>query len=1177
GADDIYGTTHDDPMMSGGAGDDYLLGGEGDDLLIGDSDDDFLFGQAGNDYLQGGAGNDFLLGHQNIPDHYQITDPRAYIEYDEYGWDSWSNSLWVRQTSLEFDALHGGEGSDVLIGYGELDGGLGNDRLLGVGTLNGGAGDDLIIAHQAARWIYESGPSNAYAYYYDDVMDRTAIRGGTGNDELLGNEWTTYVFERGDGQDTILNDRNAGGGEQCVEFRGHISASDVRFERQGGDLIVHYGDVNDQITIADWFTPEVSSGGRTTLPGKIDRFEFSDGTVITLSEAEAGLTNSSDTDEVIPNDLPADEDRVLVGDDGYDVLMGRTGNDTLEGRGGINHLSGMDGNDTLRGGSGVSNLRGGEGDDTYLYGVGDRDCFIINNDFQGGVDVLRFLEGIRPEDVSVIRDRTNLVLTVNRGVITVVSYFQNQGVNDDALNAIEFADGTSWGYDDVMSHLTLGTQYANELYGDFTDDQLDGLAGDDTLYGAGGGDLLSGSAGDDRLYGEAGADTLEGGVDNDWLYGGAGDDVQHGGDGDDILLGGLGDDTLLGGTGDDDYGYSIGQGMDVIDNAGGGYDTLLFMDVTAERLSFSQDGDDLVVLVDGDLGQSVRVTNHFLGGDAAIDVIRPSDGAEIPAADIAALLTPLPAVDNGPGDTTSVDNGNGGETPTDTGGGDSSTDTTVPDAGGDTTETVTPQAPGGDDSLIGTDVDETLIAGAGNDTLSAGLGNDRLLGGAGDDTYVYTGGQDALEETAGTDLLRFENGITFNQVASGLLKSGDDLVLRVNGGPDQVTLNNFFLGGDYLVETIEFATGGELTAAQIFGAFGLSIPVATSDFAQTISGSSTNDGALNGADQADLILGYNGDDDLLGDAGDDRLEGGNGADSLTGGSGDDALVGGRGDDTYIFRAGDGQDLIDNRGGGVDTLQFEGIAFNQVASGLMRSGDNLILRVSGGSDQVTLQHYFQGGDHAVDRISFISGGELSAEQIFGAFGLTNPDPSGSPDYPGLPDEQGYGTVTVGDAADASYLAGSDADFIDAGAGDDLLQGRSGDDYLIGGYGNDLYLIGDASGQDTVNNFDADDTGTDTVRFEEAAIEDLWFSRNGHDLAISLAGTDDQVTVAHWYDGPANEVDRIEAAGSVLLNNQVDQLVAAMASYNVPAGVGNVIPQDVQESLQPILAENWQAIA
>jgi hypothetical protein len=100
--------------------------------------------------------------------------------------------------------------------------------------------------------------------------------------------------------------------------------------------------------------------------------------------------------------------------------------------------------------------------------------------------------------------------------------------------------------------------------------------------------------------------------------------------------------------------------------------------------------------------------------------------------------------------------------------------------------------------------------------------------------------------------------------------------------------------------------------------------------------------------------------------------------------------------------------------------------------------------------------------------------------------------------------------------------------------------------------------------------------DTARFDDGNYEDLWFSRDGNDLTITRAGTDDQVTIAQWYAAPAYEVDRIEAAGSVLLNNQVDQLVAAMAAYDVPAGVGNVIPQDVKDNLQPVLAENWQAI-
>jgi hypothetical protein len=39
--------------------------------------------------------------------------------------------------------------------------------------------------------------------------------------------------------------------------------------------------------------------------------------------------------------------------------------------------------------------------------------------------------------------------------------------------------------------------------------------------------------------------------------------------------------------------------------------------------------------------------------------------------------------------------------------------------------------------------------------------------------------------------------------------------------------------------------------------------------------------------------------------------------------------------------------------------------------------------------------------------------------------------------------------------------------------------------------------------------------------------------------------------------------------------VNQLVMAMASYDVPSGFGNVIPQDVSDALQPVLAESWQA--
>src|SRR5690606_23655031 len=136
-----------------------------------------------------------------------------------------------------------------------------------------------------------------------------------------------------------------------------------------------------------------------------------------------------------------------------------------------------------------------------------------------------------------------------------------------------------------------------------------------------------------------------------------------------------------------------------------------------------------------------------------------------------------------------------------------------------------------------------------------------------DDTYVYTAGQDVIEEVgAGADTLVFSNGITFGQVASGLVKSGNDLLLRVNGSSaNQVTLKNFFLGGGDLVETITFENGGQqLTAAQIFGAFGLSVPAPGPAFDATTQGTTGDDAALNGTAQRDLLQGFNGNDTLFG-------------------------------------------------------------------------------------------------------------------------------------------------------------------------------------------------------------------------------------------------------------------------------------------------------------------------
>src|SRR3546814_19311916 len=95
-------------------------------------------------------------------------------------------------------------------------------------------------------------------------------------------------------------------------------------------------------------------------------------------------------------------------------------------------------------------------------------------------------------------------------------------------------------------------------------------------------------------------------------------------DGNDTLVGDAGSDSLIGGAGDDDYLVAVGSGTDVIDNTGGGFDGIFFEGtVTREQLSFSRDGDDMLISIDNNQTQAPRVTNHLLGGAAALDFVQP--------------------------------------------------------------------------------------------------------------------------------------------------------------------------------------------------------------------------------------------------------------------------------------------------------------------------------------------------------------------------------------------------------------------------------------------------------------------------------------------------------------------------------------------------------------------------
>lgn len=130
------------------------------------------------------------------------------------------------------------EGEDVLRGTefnDQLDARGGNDRLLGRGgndtliggsgndVLDGGAGNDLLIGSTDRNSINENG---SYRVEHNTTLQVSA----NGND--------TYLFGRGDGQDTVIDGDTTAGNTDTLRFKEGVLPSDVKLIRSGNDLVL---------------------------------------------------------------------------------------------------------------------------------------------------------------------------------------------------------------------------------------------------------------------------------------------------------------------------------------------------------------------------------------------------------------------------------------------------------------------------------------------------------------------------------------------------------------------------------------------------------------------------------------------------------------------------------------------------------------------------------------------------------------------------------------------------------------------------------------------------------------------------------------------------------------------------------------------------------------------------
>jgi hypothetical protein len=165
-------------------------------------------------------------------------------------------------------------------------------------------------------------------------------------------------------------------------------------------------------------------------------------------------------------------------------------------------------------------------------------------------------------------------------------------------------------------------------------------------------------------------------------------------------------------------------------------------------------------------------------------------------------------------------------------------------------------------------------------------------------------------------------------------------------------------------------------------------------------------------------------------AGDDTINGGSGDDILIGGTGNDILIGGGNNDTYRFNRGDGQDVVSDQGAGTDTVEFAaGITASDLTVLQGNYGNDLVIRINGSTDQVTLAATLTNGNYRIEQVKFADNSILTHAQLVQMSFAAN---SGNNIF--------YG----------SY----DGETIDAGAGNDTIYAGSGNDILIGGAGNDV---------------------------------------------------------------------------------------------------------------------------
>ncbi len=292
-----------------------------------------------------------------------------------------------------------------------------------------------------------------------------------------------------------------------------------------------------------------------------------------------------------------------------------------------------------------------------------------------------------------------------------------------------------------------------------------------------------------------------------------------------------------------------------------------------------------------------------------------------------------------------------------------------------------------------------------------------------------------------------------------------------------------------------------------------------------------NDDTFTTSNRADNIRGY---------AGNDTINALGGNDTIYGGKGDDTISSTSGADTYHFTRGDGNDIITDYDSSyyareVDRIQLSGIDSKDVSFTTDETGQLTI--ELGSNDSIQINDWFKNGRNQIEELVFEDGTVITKAQ----------------------------------------MSSSVATMLEGSAQEDVLTSVVGSQFMNGGDGSDTYHFSIGGGQDFIKDIDLVETGVDVDRLVLGSgieAENVWFSRKGNLLEMSVLGSDDSVKVVDWFASTNNQLEKIQLDDGMEISAQnVNLLVEAMAAF-APSEQGVIsLTEEQQGQINTSISANW----